>query len=72
MSLEDLVIRLRIEEDNRRAEKAGASSSTSRAKANVVEHDQSSKAKKNKPKKGSKLGPKGGVGKKTKIPRKML
>ncbi|PON81118.1 Zinc finger, CCHC-type [Trema orientale] len=67
MSLEDLVIRLRIEEDNRRAEKTGASSSTSWAKANVVEHDHNSKAKKNKPKKGSKLGPKGGVGKKQKF-----
>ncbi|PON64298.1 hypothetical protein PanWU01x14_126120 [Parasponia andersonii] len=67
MNLEDLVIRLCIEEDNRRAEKTGVSSSTSGAKANVVEYDHSSKTNKNKSKKESKLGPKGGVGKKQKF-----
>ena len=48
MNLEELVVRLRIEEDNRRAEKSGASSSTPMAKKNIVEHSQGSKAKKNK------------------------
>ena len=57
MNLEDLIVRLRIEEDNRRSEKKGFNLVA--AKANVVEHGQSCKYKKNKPK----LGPKGGVSK---------
>ncbi|KAL5573706.1 hypothetical protein UlMin_023303 [Ulmus minor] len=62
MSIEDLVVRLHIEEDNRCSEKRGYNLSV--AKANVVEHGQSSKFKKNKSNKGPKLGPKGGVSKK--------
>ncbi|RVW50113.1 Retrovirus-related Pol polyprotein from transposon TNT 1-94 [Vitis vinifera] len=46
MSIEDLIIRLRIEEDNRRSEKKGAHT-LNEAKANFVEHGQSSKAKTN-------------------------
>ncbi|KAL6331736.1 hypothetical protein AAG906_016732 [Vitis piasezkii] len=55
MSIEDLIIRLRIEEDNRRSEKKGAHT-LNEAKANFVEHGQSHKSvdcrlpKKNKPK----------------------
>ncbi|WJZ99452.1 hypothetical protein VitviT2T_017897 [Vitis vinifera] len=67
MSIEDLIIRLRIEEDNRRSEKKGAHT-LNEAKANFVEHGQSSKAKTNNNKgKGSKLGPKGGISKKSKF-----
>ena len=62
--MEDLIIRLRIEEDNRNAEtKVG---STHVAKANVMEHDQASGSKKKQPNKGSKFGPKGGIAKKLK------
>ena len=56
MSMEDLIVRLRIEEDNKRSEKL---------QGKMVEHGQSSK--KNKYGKGSKLGPKGGVSKKPKF-----
>ncbi|WJZ95257.1 hypothetical protein VitviT2T_014041 [Vitis vinifera] len=67
MSIEDLIIRLRIEEDNRRSEKKGAHT-LNEAKANFVEHGQSSKAKTNNNKgKGSKLGPKRGISKKPKF-----
>ncbi|RVW85618.1 Retrovirus-related Pol polyprotein from transposon TNT 1-94 [Vitis vinifera] len=67
MSIEDLIIRLRIEEDNRRSEKKGAHT-LNEAKANFMEHGQSSKAKTNNNKgKGSKLGPKGGISKKPKF-----
>ncbi|WKA09039.1 hypothetical protein VitviT2T_026717 [Vitis vinifera] len=67
MSIEDLIIRLRIEEDNRRSEKKGAHT-LNEAKVNFVEHGQSSKAKTNNNKgKGSKLGPKGGISKKPKF-----
>ena len=45
MSIEDLVIRLRIEEDNRGFEKKMTHNSNE-AKANFVEHGQSSKFKK--------------------------
>ncbi|XP_052206984.1 uncharacterized protein LOC127811292 [Diospyros lotus] len=55
MNLEELIVRLRIEEDNRGSEKKGFNLATT--KANVVEHGQGSKYKKNK----LKLGPKGGV-----------
>ena len=59
MSLEELIIRLRIEENNRDSEKKRFNPVTT--KANVVEHGQSSKNKKIKPK--LKLRPKGGVSK---------
>ncbi|XP_062105607.1 uncharacterized protein LOC133817193 [Humulus lupulus] len=67
MSVEDLIRRLRIEEDNKSAEKR--SSNPNAAKANMVEHDKGSKGKKPKPKPkpGSKLGTKGGVSKKSKF-----
>ena len=45
MKLEDLILRLRIEEDNRRAEKKYGNQSID-MKANVVEHDQKSKKRK--------------------------
>ncbi|PON81406.1 LOW QUALITY PROTEIN: Zinc finger, CCHC-type, partial [Trema orientale] len=57
-SIKYLVLRLNIEEDNKKSEKNGTNSS-SEAKANIVEHGQSSKSKKNKSGKGNKLGPKG-------------
>ena len=67
MSIEDLVIRLRIEEDNRGCEKKMAHN-PNKAKANFMEHSQSSKFKKGNNKgKGTKLGPKGGVSKKKKF-----
>ena len=69
MTIEDLVVRLCIEDDNKIAEKK--SHAPDSAKANIVEHGQSSKDNKSKGRaennnkgKGSKLGPKGGVGKK--------
>ncbi|XP_062102837.1 zinc finger BED domain-containing protein RICESLEEPER 2-like [Humulus lupulus] len=65
MSVEDLIRRLHIEGDNKSAEKQ--SSNPNVAKANTVEHDKGSKGKKPKPKPGSKLGPKGGVSKKSKF-----
>ena len=61
MSVEDLIDKLCIEEDNISAEKR--SSNLNAAKANMVEHDKGSKGKKPKPKPWSKLGPKGGVSK---------
>ena len=67
MSIEDLVIRLRIEKDNRGYEKKVAHFSNE-VKANFAEHGQSSKYKKTFIKgKGLKLGPKGGVSKKQKF-----
>ena len=58
MSFEDLIVKLRIEEDNRGSEKKLAHNSND-AKANFMEHGQSSKFKKvNNKGKGSKLGPK--------------
>ena len=63
MSIEDIIIRLRIEEDNRGSEKKGAHN-LSEAKANFVEHGQYYKFKKaNNKGKGNKLGPKGGISK---------
>ena len=59
--MEDLVVRLRIEEDNK-----GSHTSTE-VKANFVELGQGSKTKKHNKGKGSKLGPKGGVPKKQKF-----
>ena len=66
MSMEDLVLRLRIEEDNKRSDEKGADTSPE-VKANFVEHDQSSKKRQHNKGKGSKLGPKGGVSKKQKF-----
>ncbi|XP_076881606.1 uncharacterized protein LOC143529777 [Bidens hawaiensis] len=68
MTIEDLVVRLRIEEDNKIALKRIDGLGTT--KANVVEHDQSSKGKiggKKNHGKGFNLGSKGGVGKKKKF-----
>ena len=64
MNVEELIVRLRIEEDNRRSEKKG--SFQFEVKANVVEHGQSSKFKK-RTTKGVNLGPKGGISKKQKF-----
>ena len=70
MSIKDLVIRLHIKEDNRGSEKKVAHN-PNEAKANFVEHGQSSKFKKaNNKGKGTKLGPKWGVSKKQKFLRK--
>ena len=67
MSIKDLVIRLHIEEDNKGSEKKMAQN-PNEAKANFVEHGQSSKFKKGNNKgKDTKLGPKGGVSKKQKF-----
>ncbi|KAK1423986.1 hypothetical protein QVD17_19297 [Tagetes erecta] len=69
MTIEDLVVRLRIEEDNKVAQKK--SDGPESAKANVVEHGRFGKGNKTKGHVGKKnsgkgfhLGPKGGVGKK--------
>ena len=57
MSIEDLVIRLHIEEDNRGSEKKMVHN-PNEAKTNFVEHGQSSKFKKGKNNwKDTKLGP---------------
>ena len=66
MSMEDLVVRLHIEEDNKRSDKKGAHNSP-KVKANFVECGQSSNKKQHNKGKGSKLGPKGGVSKKQKF-----
>ena len=58
--MEDLIVRLHIEENNRRSEKRGLT--PVEAKENVVEYGQSSN--KNKFGKRSKLGPKTSVSKK--------
>ena len=60
--MEDLIVRLQIEEGNRRFEKRGLNPDD--AKTNMLEHGQRSKSKKNNSGKGSKLGPKGGIFKK--------
>ena len=72
MSTEYLIIRLHIKEDNREFEKKRAHNlGEAKAKANFVEHDQSSKFKKaNNKGKGNKLGPK--EGKKHKFQEKCL
>ena len=57
MRIEDLVVRLRIEEGNIGFDKKGAHISTE-VKANFVERGQSSKTKKHNKGKGSKLRPK--------------
>ena len=67
MSIEDLIIRLCIKEDNRGSKKKGAHNPND-LKANSVEHDQGSKFKKaNNKGKGTKLGPKGEVSKQMKL-----
>ncbi|XXG73456.1 hypothetical protein AAC387_Pa07g2369 [Persea americana] len=55
MKLEDLIVGLRIEEDNRASEKKAGKTFTE-AKANVVEHGQNPKKRKNSPN-GPKQGP---------------
>ena len=57
MNLEERIVRLRIEKNNRDSKKWGFNPTA--AKANIVEHGQSSKNKKTKAK--PKLGPKWGV-----------
>ena len=57
MNLEEMIVKLRIEEDHRGSRKIRFNPAAT--KANVVEHGQISKNKKIKPK----LGPKGGVSK---------
>ena len=57
MSIEDLIIRLPIEEDNRGSEKKGAHN-LGEAKGNFMGHGQSSKTKKHNKEKSSNLGPK--------------
>ncbi|KAL8132042.1 hypothetical protein AgCh_007799 [Apium graveolens] len=60
MSMEDLIFRLRIEEDNRGSEKKV---NVATEKANMVKHAQSSKPKKTNSGKGAKLAPNGGISK---------
>ena len=66
MSIEYLIIGLRIEEYNNGSKKKGTHN-LGEAKANFVEHGQGSKTKKHNKGKGSTLGPKGGVSKKQKF-----
>ena len=67
MSIEDLIVRLHIEKDNRGSKKKVAHNS-SEAKDNFVEHGQSSKFKKaNNKVKSTKMGPKEGISKKHKF-----
>ena len=67
MNNEDLVIRIRIEEDNRRSKK-NVAHNPNESKVNFVELGQSSKFKKaNNKGKDTKLGPKEGVSKKQKF-----
>ena len=67
MSMEDLIIRLHIKEDNRGIEKIGAHN-PNEAKTNFLDNGQCSKFKKaNKKGKDTKLGPKGGISKKQKF-----
>jgi hypothetical protein len=61
MTMEDLILRLRIEEDNRGSEKKF---NVATEKANIVEHRQSSKTNSGR---GSKLAPKGGISKPSKF-----
>jgi hypothetical protein len=71
MSIEDLIVRLRIEEDNKLAQKKDYVPTSE--KANVVEHGQSSvknkfvKGKNQKKGKGTNFGPKAGTFKKKKF-----
>ncbi|XP_074347103.1 uncharacterized protein LOC141685927 [Apium graveolens] len=60
MTMEDLILRLHIEEDNRGSEK---NINVAIEKTNMVEHVESSKPKKTTSGKGGKLAPKGGISK---------
>lgn len=63
IKIEDLIVRFRIKEDNKRIEKKGNhSTETPTAKENFVEHGPSSKKRKSN--KGNKLGLKGRISKK--------
>ena len=69
MNVEGLVLRLRIEEENRASERKLLKPVVEAAKANVVEHGQSSRNNKKgkakvKSNQGPKLGPSGGISKK--------
>ena len=67
MSVEDLIVRIRIEEDNRGKEKRlNKATNDNVARENVVEVKKDFKKGKQ-PQNGSKLGPKGGVSKKQKF-----
>ena len=65
MSVEDLIVRVRIEEDNKGSKKRVLDPPM--AKENIVEHDSSSKSKKNNSSRRSKMGPNGGISKKQKF-----
>ena len=65
MSMENLVVRLHIEEDNKWSDKKGAHTSKE-VKENFMELGQGTKTKKHNKRKGTKLGPKRGVSKKQK------
>ena len=67
ISIEDLIIRFCIEEDNKGSKKKGAHN-LGQTKSNFVKHDQSYKFKKiNNKGKGGKLGPIGEISKKQKF-----
>ncbi|KAK5826099.1 hypothetical protein PVK06_021008 [Gossypium arboreum] len=67
MSVEDLIVRLRVEEDNRDTKKRfNKVANDNGARENVVEVKKYFKKGKQ-PQNGSKLGPKGGISKKQKI-----
>ena len=66
MTMEDMILRLRIEEDNRGFERKHVASE----RANMVEHGQGSKFKKNYSGKGTKLALKGGISKQSKFQEK--
>ncbi|XP_017618041.1 uncharacterized protein LOC108462628 [Gossypium arboreum] len=67
MSVEDLIVRLRIQEDNRGTKKRLSKAANSNsARANIVEVNKDFKEGKQ-PENGSKLGPKGGISKKQKF-----
>ena len=62
MTVEQVIVRLYIEEDNKRSERRFSNTVTNIMKANVVEHEQGFNNRKNN-KSGSKLGSIGGVSK---------
>ena len=64
MKIEDLIVRLQIEEDNKGADRKLGNFG---AKANVVEYGQRLNMKKKYSGKGYKMGPKGGISKKPKF-----
>ena len=67
INLEGLIVKLRVEEDNRNYEKKASTSHV--AKENIVEHnhDFNAKTKNSKTDKGTKLGLKGGISKRPKF-----